>query len=62
MLRARVHNNNTVTYGSHMAVHLALALLFLGGGKLGLSNSPEAVAALICAFYPKFPTHSSDNR
>ena len=62
MLRARVHNNNTVTYGSHMAVHLALALLYLGGGKLGLSNSPEAVAALICAFYPKFPTHSSDNR
>ena len=62
MLRARVHNNNTVTYGSHMAVHLALGLLFLGGGKLGLSNSPEAVAAMICAFYPKFPTHSSDNR
>ena len=62
MLRARVHNNSTVTYGSHMAVHLALALLFLGGGKLGLANSPEAVAALICAFYPKFPTHSSDNR
>ena len=62
MLRARVHNNNTVTYGSHMAVHLALGLLFLGGGKLGLANSPEAVAAMICAFYPKFPTHSSDNR
>ena len=62
MLRARVHNNNTVTYGSHMAVHLALGLLFLGGGKFGLSNSPEAVAAMICAFYPKFPTHSSDNR
>merc|ERR1719195_1321269 len=62
MLRARVHNNNTVTYGSHMAVHLALGLLFLGGGKLGLSNTPEAVAAMICAFYPKFPTHPSDNR
>ena len=26
MLRARVHNNNTVTYGSHMAFHLALGL------------------------------------
>ena len=62
MLRARVHNNNTVTYGSHMAVHLAIGLLFLGGGQLGLSNSPEAVAALLCAFYPKFPTHSCDNR
>ena len=62
MLRARVHNNNTVTYGSHMAVHIALGLLFLGGGKFGLANSAEAVAAMICAFYPKFPTHSSDNR
>ena len=62
MLRSRVHNNNTVTYGSHMAVHLALGLLFLGGGQLGLANSPEAVAVLLCAFYPKFPTHSCDNR
>lgn len=47
-----------VTYGSHMA----LGLLFLGGGRYSLSNSPAGVAALICAFYPKFPTHSSDNR
>ena len=62
MLRARVHNNNTVTYGSHMAVHMALGLLFLGGGNMGLACSPEAIAAMICAFYPKFPTHSSDNR
>eukprot|EP00092_Neocalanus_flemingeri_P027542 GFUD01029881.1.p1 GENE.GFUD01029881.1~~GFUD01029881.1.p1 ORF type:complete len:1834 (+),score=561.65 GFUD01029881.1:757-5502(+) len=62
MLRARVHNNTIVTYGSHMAVHLAMGLLFMGGGKLGLSNSPSSVAALICAFFPKFPTHSSDNR
>jgi len=62
MLRARVHNNTIVTYGSHMAVHLAMGLLFIGGGKLGLSNTPSSVAALICAFFPKFPTHSSDNR
>lgn len=62
MLRARVHNNTIVTYGSHMAVHLAMGLLFMGGGKLGLSNSPSSIAALICAFFPKFPTHSSDNR
>merc|ERR1711936_1173575 len=54
MLRARVHNNTIVTYGSHMAVHLAM-----GGGKLGLSNTPSSIAALICAFFPKFPTHSS---
>ncbi|KAJ8981786.1 hypothetical protein NQ317_014802 [Molorchus minor] len=32
------------------------------GGRYTLSNSPASVAALICAFYPKFPTHSNDNR
>ena len=47
MLRARVHNNNTVTYGSHMAVHIAIGLLFLGGGRLALASSPRAVAALL---------------
>jgi len=39
-----------------------MGLLFLGGGKLGLNTSPSSIAALICAFFPKFPTHSADNR
>lgn len=54
--------NSVVTYGSHLAVHMALGLLYLGGGALTLSTSPESVAALICAFFPRFPTHSNDNR
>uniref|UniRef100_A0A023F131 Putative anaphase-promoting complex apc subunit 1 meiotic check point regulator/tsg24 n=2 Tax=Triatoma infestans TaxID=30076 RepID=A0A023F131_TRIIF len=54
--------NSVVTYGSHLAVHMALGLLYLGGGALTLSTSPEAIAALICAFFPRFPTHSNDNR
>ena len=62
LCRSRVHNSTVVNYGSHMAVHLALGLLFLGGGRLGLASSPGAIAALIIAFFPKFPTHSSDNR
>lgn len=45
-----------------MATHMALGFLYLGGGRLSLSTSPEAVAALVCACYPKFPTHSNDNR
>ncbi len=45
-----------------MALHLGLGLLFLGGGNLTLCTSREAVAAMLCAFYPKFPTHSNDNR
>ncbi|CAH2241616.1 jg3948 [Pararge aegeria aegeria] len=45
-----------------MAVHCTIGLLFLGGGRSTLSSSPEAVAALITAFFPKLPTHSEDNR
>ncbi|XP_045465674.1 anaphase-promoting complex subunit 1 isoform X2 [Harmonia axyridis] len=60
--RVGVSSSAIVTYGSHLAIHMALGLLFLGGGKFTLSNSPASVAALICAFYPKFPTHSNDNR
>ena len=52
----------TVTYGSHMALHMAMGLLFLGGGRFNLSTEPRAVAAMVCAFFPKFPTHSLDNR
>jgi anaphase-promoting complex subunit 1 len=41
---------------------MALGLLFLGGGQYTLSTSAHSVAALLCAFFPKFPTHSNDNR
>lgn len=54
--------SSVVTYGSHLATHMALGLLFLGGGKYTLSNSPSAIAALIISLFPKFPTHSNDNR
>ncbi|PWN26158.1 hypothetical protein BDZ90DRAFT_280697 [Jaminaea rosea] len=49
-------------YGSHMAVHMALGLLFLGGGRLTLGTSDAAVAAMLIAFYPRFPTKATDNR
>ncbi|XP_043478595.1 anaphase-promoting complex subunit 1 [Leptopilina heterotoma] len=62
-IRTRVGpTNNVVTYGSHLSTHMALGFLFLGGGRYTLSNSPSAVAALIIALFPKFPTHSNDNR
>ncbi|XP_063230624.1 anaphase-promoting complex subunit 1 isoform X1 [Bacillus rossius redtenbacheri] len=62
-LRSRVGpTNSVVTYGSHLAAHMALGLLFLGAGRYTLSTAPSAVAAMICAFFPKFPTHSNDNR
>lgn len=63
MLRERLGPNNShVTYGSHMAIHMAIGFQFLGAGRFTLSRSPQAVAALICALFPKFPTHSNDNR
>lgn len=63
MLRNRLGSSNShVTYGSHMAIHMALGFLFLGAGRYTLSRSPQAIAALVCALFPKFPTHSNDNR
>ncbi|XP_034233098.1 anaphase-promoting complex subunit 1 [Thrips palmi] len=62
-LRARVGpTNSVVTYGSHLTTHMALGLLLLGGGRYTLSTSPPAIAAMLAAFFPKFPTHSNDNR
>ncbi|XP_077960460.1 anaphase-promoting complex subunit 1 isoform X3 [Gasterosteus aculeatus] len=51
-----------MNYGFHMAHHMALGLLFLGGGRYTLSTSDSAIAALLCALYPHFPAHSTDNR
>lgn len=63
MLRNRLGPNNShVTYGSHMAIHMAIGFQFVGAGRFTLSRSPQSIAALICALFPKFPTHSNDNR
>uniref|UniRef100_A0A8C2IKX9 Anaphase-promoting complex subunit 1 n=1 Tax=Cyprinus carpio TaxID=7962 RepID=A0A8C2IKX9_CYPCA len=51
-----------MNFGFHMAHHMALGLLFLGGGRYTLSTSNSAIAALLCALYPHFPAHSTDNR
>ncbi|CAI7678759.1 unnamed protein product [Penicillium pancosmium] len=49
-------------YGSHMAAHMAIGMLFLGGGSHTLGTSNLAVASLLCAFYPIFPTTVLDNK
>ena len=51
-----------VPYGSHMAAHLAIGILFLGGGTYSLSTSDLAVASLFCTFYPLFPVTVLDNK
>ncbi|KAN0065480.1 Anaphase-promoting complex subunit 1 [Thecaphora frezii] len=50
------------SYGSHMATHMAIGLLFLGGGRLTLGSSDSAIAALLIALFPRFPDSSTDNR
>ncbi|XP_014677611.1 PREDICTED: anaphase-promoting complex subunit 1-like [Priapulus caudatus] len=37
----------------------AIGLLFLGAGRYTLSTSDRAIAAMLCAFFPKFPIHSN---
>ena len=49
-------------YGSHLAYHMSLGFLFLGGGRYSLGTSNMAIAALIISCFPQFPTHSNDNR
>lgn len=62
-IRERVGpTNSVVTYGSHVATHMALGFIFLGGGSYTLSNDPTSVAALMISLFPKFPIHSNDNR
>ena len=49
-------------YGSHQAAHMAIGALFLGGGTHTFGTSDLAVASLLCAFYPIFPTTVLDNK
>ncbi|KAL8778377.1 MAG: hypothetical protein Q9213_007446 [Squamulea squamosa] len=49
-------------FGSHLAAHMAIGVLFLGGGTHSLGTSKIAVASLLCAFYPLFPTTVLDNK
>lgn len=48
-------------YGSHLAAHMGIGILFLGGGSYTLGTSNLAVAALLCSFYPLFPKSILDN-
>lgn len=45
-----------------MAIHMAMGLLFLGGGMYTLSTTNEAIAAMLCAFFPVYPVNLADNK
>ncbi|OAL54890.1 hypothetical protein IQ07DRAFT_676842 [Pyrenochaeta sp. DS3sAY3a] len=49
-------------YGSHLAAHMAFGALFIAGGTQTFSRRNKAIASLICAFYPIFPSDVQDSR
>jgi anaphase-promoting complex subunit 1 len=51
-----------INYGSHLAFGTAIGLLFLGGGTCTLGRDPQDIAALIMAFFPRFPSSTADNQ
>ena len=54
--------NHPIRYGSHVATHMSIGILFLGGGRYTLGTSNAAIASMIAAFYPRFAHLSSDNK
>ncbi|KAI5298136.1 Anaphase-promoting complex subunit 1 [Ascosphaera atra] len=50
------------TFGSHMAAHMAIGFLFLGGGTYTLGTSNLAVASLLLSLYPIYPMTILDNK
>lgn len=55
-------DDSDTPYGSHLAAHLAIGALFLGGGTFTFGTSNLAIAALVVAFYPLFPSSVQDNK
>ena len=63
LLRAiRWRCDGSIRYGTHMAIGSAIGLLFLGGGTCTLGTEPEDIAALLMAFFPRFPINTTDNQ
>jgi anaphase-promoting complex subunit 1 len=55
-------DDHETPYGSHLAAHLAIGALFLGSGTFTFGTSNLAIAALLVAFYPIFPSSVQDNK
>jgi len=51
-----------VTYGTHMALSMAVGLLFLGGGGASLRRDDEAIGSLLIAILPRYPSRTTDNQ
>ncbi|KAL6526857.1 hypothetical protein OROGR_015947 [Orobanche gracilis] len=61
-LRNRNSVDGHASFGTQMAVSLAIGFLFLGGGICTFSTSNSSIAALLITIYPRLPTGPNDNR
>lgn len=59
-LRSKVDGDQLT--GSHMAVGMAVGMLFLGGGKWSLKRDPLSIACLLMAILPRYPIKAMDNQ
>ena len=62
ILRALMLKVEDKTYGHHMCISSAIGILFLGGGRHSFSRSKEAIAALVCAVFPRYPFEVGDHQ
>lgn len=51
-----------MNFGYNQAIFLAFGMLFLSNGQFTFSRSDKAIAGLLSAVYPIFPTSAQDNR
>ena len=58
----RWRSDDSIRHGAHMATSASIGLLFLGGGMCTIGRSAEDIAALVAAFFPRFPMDSTDNK
>lgn len=62
IIRKVLYKVDTMRYGNYMASTMAVGMLFLGAGRYTLASSDVAIAALLIAFYPRYPINAQDNR
>jgi len=60
--KEREKNKSGMSYGAHMAIQTAIGFLFLGGSARTFSTENDAIAYLLIAMYPRFPTDTNDHR
>ncbi|KOS16503.1 negative regulator of mitosis [Malassezia pachydermatis] len=54
------HGTLDAPYSSQVATHMALGLLFVGGGRFSVARTDRAIAALLIACVPRFPASPDD--